>query len=188
MEPNASDPMSAADILEGLPRRIHEVIARHVAERPDHPALVEPAATWSYRALADAVDAVADDFRGLAIRPGDRVVLASENSAALAAFVFACSKLGAWPVVANPRLSPRELDQIVAHSGARRILLAAAVSKEAADHGMRLGAERRAVGPFADIAIGALNETAQPEPVETTPPARSALSCTPRGLRASPKE
>jgi acyl-CoA synthetase (AMP-forming)/AMP-acid ligase II len=167
MEPNASDLMSAADILEGLPQRIHEVIARHVAERPNHAALVEPAATWSYRALADAVDAVAGDFRGLAIRPGDRVVLASENSAALAAFVFACSKLDAWPVVANPRLSPRELDQIVAHSGARRILLAAAVSKEAADHGMRLGAERRAVGPFADIAIGALNETAQPEPVET---------------------
>jgi acyl-CoA synthetase (AMP-forming)/AMP-acid ligase II len=167
MEPNASDPMSAADILEGLSQRIHQVIARHVAERPNHAALVEPAATWSYRALADAVDVVAGDFRGLAIRPGDRVVLASENSAALAAFVFACSKLDAWPVVANPRLSPRELDQIVAHSGARRILLAAAVSKEAADHGMRLGAERRAVGPFADIAIGALNETAQPEPVET---------------------
>jgi hypothetical protein len=28
-----------------------------------------------------------------------------------------CSKLDAWPVAAaNPRLSPRELDQIVAHS------------------------------------------------------------------------
>jgi hypothetical protein len=80
------------------------------------------------------------------------------------------SKLDAWPVAANPRLSPRELDQIVAHSGARRILLAAVVSKEAANHGKRLGAECRAIGPFADIAVGALNETAQPEPAPTRRP------------------
>src|ERR1700731_4003179 len=158
---NAIDRISAVDILTGLPPRIHEVIARHVAERPDHLALVEPGASWSYRAFADAVDAVVGDFRGSSIRPGDRVVLASENSAALAAFVFACSKLDAWPVVANPRLAPRELDQIVAHSGARRILLTAAVSKEAADHGSRLGAERRTLGPFSDIAVGQLNYAAE---------------------------
>jgi acyl-CoA synthetase (AMP-forming)/AMP-acid ligase II len=184
---DAIDRMSAADILDGLPRRIHQVIARQVAERPDHPALVDPTATWSYRAFADAVDAVADDFRRLGIRPGDRIVLASENSAALAAFVFACSKLDAWPVPTNPRLSPRELDQIVAHSGARRILLAAAVSTEAADHGVRLGAERRAIGPFGDIAVGALDDTAQPEPVETDSARQVAALMYTSGTTGQPK-
>jgi long-chain acyl-CoA synthetase len=162
---HAIDAMTAADILGGLPRRLHEVIDRHVAERPDQPALADGRDLWSYRAFAAAADAVARDFERLAIRPGDRVVLASENAVALAAFVFACSKLDAWPVVANPRLTARELDQICAHSGARRMLLTAGVSKEAADHAARLGAERRAVGPFADIAVGALNATAAPEPV-----------------------
>jgi long-chain acyl-CoA synthetase len=55
------------------------------------------------------------------IRPGDRVLLASENSVALGAFVFACSELDAWPVVVNQRLSPREIDQINVHSGARTL-------------------------------------------------------------------
>jgi len=157
--------MPAADILAELPSRIGEVIARHVAERPDHPAFVENGRVWSYRAFADAVDAVTADFARLHIRPRDRVLLASENSVALAAFVFACSKLDAWAVVTNPRLSPRELDQIHVHSGARRILITAEISKEAADHAARLRAELREIGPFTGIGVGALNETTQPEPV-----------------------
>ena len=151
-----TDTMPAGRILEGLPNRIHEIIVRHVAERPDDPAIVEDATTWSYRQFALAVDAVTADFVRLGIRAGDRVLAASENSVALAAFVFACSKLDAWAIVANPRLSPREFDQIVAHSGARRILLTSGVSKEAADHAARLQAERCQVGPFAAIAVGAL--------------------------------
>ena len=163
---NVVDTMSAADILEGLPNRIHEVIVRHVAERPDHPAFVEDATAWSYRQFADAVDAVTTDFVRLGVRAGDRVLVASENAVALAAFVFACSRLNVWSIVANPRLSPRELDQIYVHSGARRVLLTGDVSKEAADHATRLQAERRYVGPFAGVAVGALNETTAPEPVE----------------------
>jgi long-chain acyl-CoA synthetase len=159
------DAMSAADILVGLPNRIHEVIVGHVTARPDHPAFVEGDHTWSYRQFADAVNAVAADFARLQIRPGDRVLMASENSVALAAFVFACSKLDAWPVVANPRLSPRELDQIYFHSGARRILITTDISKEAVDHAARLKVEVGKVGPFAGIGVGALNETTQPEPV-----------------------
>lgn len=160
------DALSAADILAGLPDRVHKVIVPHVEKQPDHPAFVEGDRTWSYRAFADAVDAVAADLVRLQIRPGDRVVLAGENSVALAALVFACSKFNAWAVVTNPRLSPRELDQIHFHSGARRILITAEISKEAAEHVTRLKAELRAVGPFAGIGVGALNEMTQPEPVE----------------------
>ena len=132
------DTVSAADILRALPDRVHEVLVRHVEERPNHPAFVEDGCVWTYREFADAVDAVTVEFERLQIRPGDRVLLASENSVALAAFIFACSNFDAWPVVANPRLSPRELDQINLHSGASRILITANISKEAADHATRL--------------------------------------------------
>jgi len=115
---NLLDTTPAADILAGLPNRIHEVIATHVAEKPKHPAFIEAGRVWTYRAFTDAVEAVAADLTRLQIRPGDRVLLASENSVALSAFVFACSKLEAWPVVVNPRLSLREIDQINVHSGA----------------------------------------------------------------------
>ena len=181
------DAMSAADILVGLPKRIHEVIAAHVTARPDHPAFVEDGSVWSYRAFADAVDAVAADFARLKIRPGDRVLLASENSVALAAFVFACSKLDAWPVVANPRLSPRELDQIHLHSGARRILITTDISKEAVGHAARLKVEVGKVGPFAGIGVGALNEAAQPERVEADAARQVAALMYTSGTTGQPK-
>jgi long-chain acyl-CoA synthetase len=184
---NVVDAISAADILEGLPNRLHEVIVCHVAQRPDHPAFVEGATSWSYRQFADALDAVAADFGQLGIRAGDRVLVASENSVALAAFVFACSRLDAWAVVANPRLSPRELDQMLAHSGARCILLTSDLSKEAADHAARLQAERRQVGPFAAIAVGARNETAVPEPVQREASRQVAALMYTSGTTGEPK-
>jgi long-chain acyl-CoA synthetase len=93
---NTIDRMSAVDIFEGLPSRIHTVIARLVVEDPTTLPWL-PNANWSCCAFADAIDTVDDDFRGLAIRPGDRLVLASENSMALAAFILAWSKPNAWP-------------------------------------------------------------------------------------------
>jgi long-chain acyl-CoA synthetase len=78
------DAMSAADPLQELPKRIHQVIVRHLDERPNHPVFVENSTTWSYRQFADAVDAVKADFVRLGIRAGDRVLAASENCVPLA--------------------------------------------------------------------------------------------------------
>ena len=84
----------------------------------------------------------------LGIRPGDRVMIASENSVALSAFLFAASKLDAWPISVNPRLSARELDQIGAHSGARRAFFVTGLSQEAdgpCGAARRIGADDRSV-------------------------------------------
>jgi long-chain acyl-CoA synthetase len=161
---NLLDTTSAADILAGLPNRIHEVIVPHVARKPKHPAFIQGGRVWTYRAFADAVEAVAADLTRLQIRPGDRVLLASENSVALGAFVFACSKLEAWPVVVNSRLSPREIDQINVHSGARRFFIIIGLSREAAEHASRVTADLSTIGPFTGIAVSALNEATEQEP------------------------
>src|SRR5215216_8200425 len=128
------DELTAAELLHGLPSRVHEVYAPFVRDIPDHPAFVEGGRSWSYRQFSEAVEAAAKDLSDLGIRPGDRVMIASENSVALGAMLFAASKLNAWGVAVNPRLSAREIDLIAAHSGARRVLFNAALSKEAADH------------------------------------------------------
>ena len=109
------------EIAAGLPRRIHEVTARWVAETPDHVALVEDGASWTYRELDRHVAEVAAVLASLGIRAGDRMIIVSENCIALAALLLAASRIDAWAIVANPRLSPRELDQIRDHSGARRM-------------------------------------------------------------------
>jgi acyl-CoA synthetase (AMP-forming)/AMP-acid ligase II len=154
------------EIAAGLPRRIHEVAARWVVETPDHVALVEDNASWTYRELDRHVASVAAELAALGIRAGDRMIIVSENGIALAALLLAASRIDAWAIVANPRLSPRELDQIPDHSGARRMFFTSAISKEAAAHASRCSAESRSVGPLPSIGVTALNESATVEPVE----------------------
>jgi len=89
-------------------------------ETPDHPALVEDTVAWSYRELHQAVRKIAEALQSLGIRPGDRMMIVSENCIALAGLLLAASRIDAWAIVVNPRLSPRELDQIRDHSGAVR--------------------------------------------------------------------
>src|SRR5258708_11999647 len=135
---------------------------------PDQPALVEDTTTWSYRELQRAVGRIAAALQALGIRPGDRLMIVSENCIALAGLLLAASRIDALAIVVNPRLSPRELDQIREHSGARRGFFTTAVSKEAASHAARYEATIGNVEPLSDIGIGTINVATPPQPVEAT--------------------
>ena len=156
----------AAAILDVLPSRIHQVMDPFVAATPDRTALIDDSETLTYRELDRAVGETADALRGLGIRAGDRMMIVSENSIALACLLMAASRLDAWAIVANPRLSPRELDQIRDHSGTRRMFFTAKVSEEAAAHAVRYEAPERQVGPLRGIGVTAMNLATLPEPVE----------------------
>jgi long-chain acyl-CoA synthetase len=175
------------EIAAGLPRRIHDIAARWVDQTPDHVALVEDGASWSYRELDQHVAAVAADLASLGIRAGDRMIIVSENCIALAALLLAASRIDAWAIVANPRLSPRELDQIRDHSGARRMFFTSAVSKEAAAHASRCNAESRSIGPLRSIGVTALNEGATAEPVEQDAAKQVAVLIYTSGTTGTPK-
>jgi long-chain acyl-CoA synthetase len=179
--------IAAADVLASLPARIHEVIDRHVAETPDRPALIEDGAGLSYRELDRALTQTAEALRALGIRAGDRIMIVSENCIALACLLFAASRLDAWAIVANPRLSPRELDLIRDHSGARRAFFTAAVSKEAAAHASRHGAKVEDVGPLHNIGVSALNQATMPEPVEADAAKQVAVLIYTSGTTGTPK-
>ncbi len=153
-----SEAIDLAEIVAGLPSRIHQVADGHVAEFPDRAALIEDGSSWSYRELDRSVKEIAAVLASLGVRPGDRMIIVSENCIALAALLLAASRIDAWAIVANPRLSARELDQIRDHSGARRIFFTAAVSKEAVAHASRCEAEVRQLGPLKEIGVSALNE------------------------------
>jgi long-chain acyl-CoA synthetase len=178
---------AAVGILESLPSRIHQVFEPHVAATPDSIALIEDGDTLTYRQLDRVVSRTADALREFGIRAGDRVLIVSENCISLACLLFAASRLDAWAIVANPRLSPRELDQIREHSGARRVFLTADVSEEAAAHASRLGAAVGDVGPLYGIGFSALNEDATAEPVETDGAKQVAVLIYTSGTTGVPK-
>src|SRR5258708_19832821 len=154
---------------------------------PDHPALVEDTLTWSYRELHHAVRQIAAALQSLGIRPGDRMMIASENCIALAGLLLAASRIDAWAIVVNPRLSPRELDQIRDHSGARRVFFTTGVSKEAASHAPRYEPTIGKIAPLSDIGIGALNQATAPEPVEASGARQVAGLIYTSGTTATPK-
>src|SRR6202790_4453890 len=184
-----AQPVEAIDVVEilaSLPRRIHQVMDQFAENTPDQPALVEDNTTWSYRQLHCAVRQIAAALQSLGIRPGDRIMIVSENCIALAGLLLAASRIDAWAIVVNPRLSPRELDQIRDHSGARRVFFTAGVSREAASHAARYEATVGSIGPLRDIDIGALNEATTPEPVESRG-RQVAVLIYPSGTTGNPK-
>jgi acyl-CoA synthetase (AMP-forming)/AMP-acid ligase II len=163
------------------------VIGAHLIATPDRVALIEDGSTLTYRELDRAVRRTADALAGLGIRPGDRLMIVSENSLALACLLLAASRLDAWAIVANPRLSRRELDQINHHSGARRVFFTADVSTEAAAHAQRSGANVQDVGPLYGIGVSPLNEDTSVEPVEQDAARQVAVLIYTSGTTGTPK-
>ena len=178
---------TTASILESLPSRIHQVFDPYVATTPDSVALIEDGEKLTYRQFDRAVSGTTNALRELGIRAGDRVMIVSENCVSLACLLFASSRLDAWAIVANPRLSPRELDQIRDHSGARRVFFTAGVSEEAAAHASRSGAGIRDVGPLSDIGVSPLNRDTVAEPVETDGAKQVAVLIYTSGTTGAPK-
>jgi long-chain acyl-CoA synthetase len=154
-----------SEILARLPLRISEVAARWSTDSPDHLALAEASGTWTYAQLESAIAGTRSWLEGLAIRPGDRLLVACENCRAFVAILLAAARLGAWPVLVNARVSARELDEIRDHCGARRILYTTAVSHHAREHAKRHAAAISDVRNLGPLAIGALNENVAPEPL-----------------------
>ncbi|HSD41701.1 MAG TPA: AMP-binding protein [Burkholderiales bacterium] len=76
----------------------------------------------TYLALARAVDTAAGTLAGLGVRDGDRVLIVNENSAAAPVLALATTRIAAWPVLVNARLSAREIDAIAGHCTTRRTL------------------------------------------------------------------
>ena len=179
--------IAATEVLAGLPDRIHQVIDRHVRETPNRLALIEDGGSLSYRELDRTMRETADALRALGIRAGDRIMITSENCIALACLLFAASQIDAWAIVVNPRLSPRELDQIRDHSGARRVLFTSGVSREAAAHALRCGANVQSVGPLQEIGVSALDENTVPEPVEADAARQVAVLIYTSGTTGTPK-
>jgi long-chain acyl-CoA synthetase len=163
---NAATQYETEKILAELPDRISDVIKPFARESPDHPALVQGNVTWSYSELAAVVADTALTLKHYDIRPGDRVMIVSENSLALVALILAIAELDAWSVVVNPRLSAREIDLIREHSGARRVFYTIKVSDAARHHAERHEADIAVLRGLGTLGVGALNRDTVPERVE----------------------
>ena len=177
----------AADILKSLPQSIGDVIKPWADRSPDRLALVETSGSWTYRQLNDAVERATAWLQDSGVRPGDRVMLVCDNCRPFIAIFLALTGMDAWPVLANARLSAREIDDIRDHSGARRVIYMTSVSPQATQHAKRHGAiigEQAGLGP---IGFGPLNEKVEPEPIDRDGAHRVAALIYTSGTTGLPK-
>ncbi len=148
------------------PSTVTEIAPYWTRQAPDRIALIEGERRCSYGDLDAATRRMADVLVAKGVRAGDRVMLVCENCCAAVVAYLAATRVEAWPVVVNARLSDREVDEIRQHSGARRVIYTPQVSLRAKAHAGRHGAETLDFATYGTLAIGPLDEACEPEPIE----------------------
>jgi hypothetical protein len=121
--------------------------ARRARMTPDWTAVLAGRRSFSYQALAERVDRLANALCGLGVAHGDRVCYLGPNDPAFLETLFARGALGAIFVPLNFRLSGPELEFIVADAGATVLV-------DAAGCGCREPHPTRVTCSDADLFVG----------------------------------
>src|SRR5580700_1769031 len=179
--------MQPSEPLKSLPENICDVIKPWAKRSPERLAVAEASGSLTYQQLETVVGETQSWLHESGVRPGDRVMLVCENCRAFVAIFLALTGMDAWPVLANARLSAREIDDIRDHCGARRVIYMTSVSPQATQHAKRHGAiigEQAGLGP---IGFGPLNEKVEPEPIDRDSAHRVAALIYTSGTTGLPK-
>jgi len=165
--------------------RIHQNIDHWAKAQPNAAALEDFDGTkFSYLDLQNAISDAAQILTQYGVSGGDRVLIISENCAATVAFLFAASRLDAWAVPINARMSKGEVDRVIAHSTPSIIVLTTAASQDATKHAAQRNATPEA-GLFGTVAC-VTSTKGDPEPVVEGPSQVGVLLYT-TGTTGDPK-
>ncbi|MFQ5773352.1 MAG: class I adenylate-forming enzyme family protein [Kiloniellaceae bacterium] len=167
--------------------RIDDPAAFWARHTPGAPAVSQGGVVRAYADFAADIERGAAFLADRGVGPGDRVLLVIENGLAAATLLLAVSKVGAWAVPVNARLSPREVETIRAHARPRISVYSVAVSPEAKAH-----AERDAALPALELdTLGAVyrpaREDVTPESEPPEPRERIAAVLYTSGTTGAPK-
>lgn len=120
--------------LQMTESRVHEVIDRWIAKRPDAVALEDDSGSLTYAALGKAVEETAENLARIGVGRGDRLLVVGENCMAAAVFFLAASRLDAWVSLVNARLTEREISEFISLSTPRLVAYLSASSDDAGRH------------------------------------------------------
>jgi len=99
-----------------------ERVLAHAERRPDAPAVITTARTWSYGGLAAHARALRPRLQDAGARPGDLVAVPATRTGATVAAVLACLAEGLPVLLLSPQL-PAELRSVVLEDAAARFRL-----------------------------------------------------------------
>ncbi|MBV8270819.1 MAG: acyl--CoA ligase, partial [Cupriavidus sp.] len=119
------------------PSRIHELLEPWLASEPDREFIHLRDRTVTYAEVGAMACALEAELVALGVRPGDRVVIVTENCTEHIALLLACSRVGAWSCGVNARMAAGEVDAFAQLVDARLIYFTTAVSEAAMTHARR---------------------------------------------------
>jgi acyl-CoA synthetase (AMP-forming)/AMP-acid ligase II len=169
------------------PVLVSDLVRFWASRDPERVALIEPDRSWTYAELDIAILKTSEWLTRSGVRAGDRVMVVCENCCAAVSLFLACTAIHAWPMVVNARLSERELDEIAAHSEARRLIFTTSVSPRAKAHAARMNATFEDPAGFGVVGMSALNDACAPEPLEPAPEQSVAALIYTSGTTGKPK-
>lgn len=117
-------------------RTVHEVFAARAAEHPDRPAVLCGDRETTYAELDAHSDRIAEQLRGLGVRPGEAVAVLMERSADLVAACLGVLKAGAAYLPLDAR-APRARTAAVTAAAGASVLLTDAPQEAAGAAGTR---------------------------------------------------
>ncbi|MFC4854263.1 AMP-binding protein [Actinophytocola glycyrrhizae] len=137
---------------------IGDNLDRTVAAFGDREALVEHATgrRWTYRQLADEVNAVALGLVDLGVGKGDRVGIWAPNCAEWTFTQYATAKIGAILVNINPAYRVHELKYVLNQAGIRTLV--AAPSFKTSDYAAMIDEVRGECPDLADVLLIGLED------------------------------
>jgi fatty-acyl-CoA synthase len=106
-------------------------LERTLVAYPEKLAVIDGARRFTYRELGARVYRLASALRRAGVRKGDRVAVLSPNATELLEAHYGIPQIGAILVAINARLTPGEVSAILEHSGARALLVDAALVGDA---------------------------------------------------------
>lgn len=166
---------------------LHAIVDRRAEDATDRLLVSDDAISLDGKGLKAAVLRAETALRDYGVRGGDRVLLVNENSVALQVLIFALSRIQAWTVLVNARLTGAEIAKIAQHAGARTTLYTTDVSPDATAHAEAAGATRFDIGPVGTVMIAPLNQAAEPEPLDEDGRAQVAALIYTSGTTGQPK-
>lgn len=176
------------NLLSNLPSRIHLILEEGAKEGASRIAFTdERGIDWSYRRLIDTVERVSIEMSRLGVRAGDRIMVVCENSIAAIVLMYAASRLDAWAVMTNARLSSHETDLIRDDCQPRCVFYTHDISVEADAHACRHQAEIRTFISIGDVKVGKLDVESIPEKVHRDPARQVAVLIYTTGTTGRPK-
>jgi fatty-acyl-CoA synthase len=161
---------------------VYALFSAQAKRRPDALALECAAQRWSYAEVLGMVERVAAGLRVLAVAPGDRVAVLSENRVEYTVLQLACARIGAIVACLNWRLALEELTHCVVLAGPK-VLFCSASHWQA---GAALASHADAVLPIEECFSTLANSDADAGPPNEDPE-RGLLLLNTSGTTGLPK-